>query len=339
METKDILFEIRFIDTFAFMASSLDDLSSNLRNGCKSIDDMRKVFVNTSEHFKNDEEFELMTKKGIYPYDYITSFDKLNERRLPYRKDFYSKLSNKECSQEDYHNAIKVWFKFKCKTLLDYHNIYLVSDVLLLSDIWENFRYVCYKNYGLDCEYYYTAPGLSWDAMLKFTEIELELITDIDKYLFIEKGIRGGISQISKRYAQANNKYMSDYNPKVEKSSIVYLDANNLYGWAMSSYLPYKNFKWNDDVWTKEKIMSLDDKGEKGYLFAVDLHLPDDKHDYFNNYPLCPENISIKKNELNDWPQENYKESKINKLCKHSNKSKFFKSFQIPFLTFHLSIF
>ena len=242
METKDILFEIRFIDTFAFMASSLDDLSSNLRNGCKSIDDMRKVFVNTSEHFKNDEEFELMTKKGIYPYDYITSFDKLNERRLPYRKDFYSKLSNKECSQEDYHNAIKVWFKFKCKTLLDYHNIYLVSDVLLLSDIWENFRYVCYKNYGLDCEYYYTAPGLSWDAMLKFTGIELELITNIDKYLFVEKGVRGGISQISKRYAQANNKYMNDYNPKIEESSIIYLDANNLYGWAMSSHLPYKNF-------------------------------------------------------------------------------------------------
>ena len=84
MDTKDILYEIRFIDTFAFMASSLDDLSSNLRNGCKFIDDMRKVFVNTSEHFKNDEEFELMTKKCIYPYDYITSFDKLNERRLPY---------------------------------------------------------------------------------------------------------------------------------------------------------------------------------------------------------------------------------------------------------------
>jgi hypothetical protein len=256
-----------------------------------------------------------MTKKGIYPYDYITSFDKLNERRLPYRKDFYSKLSNKECSEGDYNNAINVWRKFDCKSLLDYHNIYLISDVLLLSDIWENFRNVCYKNYGLDCEYYYTAPGLSWDAMLKFTGIELELITDIDKYLFVEKGIRGGISQISKRYAQANNKYMSDYNPKVAESSIIYLDANNLYGWAMSSHLPYKNFKWNDDEWNKEKIMTLDDKGEKGYLFSVDLHLPDDKHDYFNNYPLCPENISINKCELNDWQQENYKQSKINKLC------------------------
>jgi len=151
--------------------------------------------------------------------------------------------------------------------------------------------------------------------MLKFTGIELELITDKEKYLFVEKGIRGGISQISKRYAKANNKYMNDYDPKQEQSYIFYGDANNLYGWAMSSYLPYKNFKWNDDEWTKEKIMSLDDKGEKGFLFAVDLHLPDDKHDYFNNYPLCPENISINKNELNDWQQENYKQSKIEKLC------------------------
>ena len=158
-QDKEILFEIRFIDTFAFMASSLDELASNLRKGCKSIDDMRKVFLNTSKHFKNDEEFELMTKKGIYPYDYITSYDKLNERRLPYRKDFYSKLNNKECSEEDYNNAINVWCKFGCNTLLDYHNIYLISDVLLLRDIWENFRNVCYKNYRLDCEYYYTAPG------------------------------------------------------------------------------------------------------------------------------------------------------------------------------------
>lgn len=313
--TKNVLFEIRFIDTFAFMASGLESLANNLKKGCKSIDDMRKVFSNTSEYFKNDEQFELMTKKGIYPYDYITNFDKLHDTRLPYRKDFYNKLNNKECSEEDYNNAINVWRKFNCKSLLDYHNIYLISDVLLLTDIWENFRSVCYKNYGLDCEYYYTAPGLSWDAMLKFTEIELELLVDLDKYLFVESGIRGGISQISKRYAKANNKYMENYNPDLEESSIIYLDANNLYGYAMSTYLPYKNFEWNKDVWNVEKIMNLDNKAEIGYLFEVDLHLPKEKHDYFNNYALCPENISINKNELNEWQQENYNESKIKKLC------------------------
>ena len=313
--TKEVLFEIRFIDSFAFMASSLDSLSNNLKTGCETIEEMRKIFTNTSKHFKNDVEFKLMTQKGIYPYDYINNYSKLNERRLPNIKDFYSKLNNKECSQDDYNNAVSVWRTFNCKTMLDYHNIYLISDVLLLSDIWANFRALNYKIYGLDSSYYYTAPGLSWDAQLKYTEIELELITDKEKYLFIECGIRGGISQISTRHAEANNKYMSTYDEKKDESSIIYLDANNLYGHAMSSYLPVKNFEWNNDEWTTEKIMKLDDKGEKGYLFAVDLHLPDNKHDYFNNYPLCPENISIKKNELNKWQQKNYCESKINKLC------------------------
>jgi hypothetical protein len=108
---------------------------------------------------------------------------------------------------------------------------------------------------------------------------------------------------------------MKDYDSKIEESTIIYLDANNLYGGAMSSHLPYKNFKWNEDKWTTETIMQLDDKADKGYLFSVNLHLPDDKHDYFNNYPLCPENISIQKDELNDWQQENYKQSSIQKLC------------------------
>ena len=122
---------------------------------------------------------------------------------------FYSKLYNASCSDEDYQQALKVWDTFKCKTFLDYHNIYLQSDVLLLADVWSAFRETCYKNYNLDCLYYYTAPGLSFDAMLKFTKIELELFTEIEMYEFCEQGIRGGLSQISKRYAKANNKYTS----------------------------------------------------------------------------------------------------------------------------------
>jgi len=194
---KNVMFEIRFLDTFAFMAESIETLSKNLKSNCKDVNDMRKVFKNTSEHFKDDEQFLLMTEKGIYPYDYITDFNKLNERRLPSRKEFFSKLYSSDCNDEDYDRAIKVWIKFKCKSLLDYHNIYLVSDVLLLTDIWENFRSVCLKNYKLDCEYYLTCSQLSFDAMLKYTEIELELLTDIEKYEFWESGIRGGISQIS----------------------------------------------------------------------------------------------------------------------------------------------
>ena len=115
---------------------------------------------------------------------------------------------------------------------------------------------------------------------------------------------------------------MSDYDKSLMDSYILYLDANNLYGYAMCEYLPYNNFKWNDEEWNEEKIMSLDDKGKKGYLFSVDLSLPDDQHDYFNNYPLCPENMSINKEDLNEWQQENYNETKIQKLCLTFNDKK-----------------
>ena len=309
------MFEIRFIDTFAFMSTSIESLANNLKKECKTVSDLRQVFKNTSQEFTDDEQFKLMTEKGVYPYDYISSFDKLYESKLPPQNAFYSRLYNKKCSNEDYLQAKKVWSVFNCETMLDYHNVYLKSDVLLLADIWENFRSCCFKNYGLDAEYYFTAPSLSWDAMLKITQIELELITDIDQYLFIERGIRGGISQISHRHATANNKYMSTYDETKEESSIIYLDANNLYGHAMCQYLPYKEFEWSDEAWTREMIMALDDQGYKGFLFSVDLHIPNHLHDHFNNYPPCAENISIKKEDLSEWQQEGYNETKIKKLC------------------------
>jgi hypothetical protein len=310
-----IMFEIRFIDTFAFMASSIDSLCNNLKDGCKTINDLRKVFKKTSEEFTNDDDFNLMIQKGVYPYDYIDNYERLNESKLPKKKKFYSKLNYSDCSDEDYNRAQKVWKHFKCQKLMNYHNLYLKSDVLLLADIWNNFRNVCYENYKLDCTYYYTAPSLSWDSMLRKTNIKLELLTDIDMVNFVENGIRGGLSQISKRYAEANNKYMKNYDTEKEDSYITYLDANNLYGGAMSEYLPYEGFKWNKEKWDTERISELDNKGDKGYLFNVDLHIPEKLHDYFNGYVPLPLNKSVKKNELNEWQQKDYNESKIEKLC------------------------
>ena len=113
-----------------------------------------------------------------------------------------------------------------------------------LADVCEKFIATCLKYYGLDLCHYFTSPGLSWSAMLKMNGVKLEKISDIDKYLFIEKGLRGGISYIAKRYAKANNKYMNDYDPKKQSTFISYLDMNNLYGWAMSEHLSYGGFKW-----------------------------------------------------------------------------------------------
>ena len=310
----NVMYEIRFIDTAGFMASSLSSLADNLKSGCKTVSELRSVFKNVSDEFSNDAEFELMTQKGIYPYDYINTYDKLSINKLPERHQFNNKLTFSKCSDVDYKQAQKVWSTFNCKSFLDYHNIYLKSDVLLLADVWETFRKVCFTNYKLDANYYYTAPGLSWDAMMLSTDIKLELLTDIDKYLFVEGGIRGGMSQISKRHAEANNKYMKDYESTKETSSITYLDANNLYGWAMCQYLPQKDFKWNMTTWTQKQINDLSNTGVKGYLFSVDLHIPEELHDKFNGYAPAPESKSILKANLNKFQQEDYTQSDITKL-------------------------
>ena len=125
------------------------------------------------------------------------------------------------------------------KSLGDYHYLYLETDVMLLTDAFGKFINWSLKYYGLDPCHYFSSPGLSWDAMFKMTRIELELISDIKMHLCIEKGMRGGISCIAKRYSKANNKDMTDYDSSEENIFIIYLDANNLYGWAMRKYLPY----------------------------------------------------------------------------------------------------
>ena len=181
-------FEIRFIDSFKFLQTSLSKLVENLQSS---------DFKNLNKELKNNSS--LLTRKGVYPYDYVTSINKLKETKLPSKEDFYSKLYDEEISDENYQHAIKVWNTFNCQTLQDYHDLYLTTDVLLLSDVFENFRKTCLHHYKLDPCHYYTAPGLAWDACLKETKQELELLKDYDMLMMFEQGIRGGISHISKR--------------------------------------------------------------------------------------------------------------------------------------------
>ena len=178
----------------------------------------------------NLNKFVMLLRKGFYPYEYMDSWEKFDEAALPSKKDFYSNLNLEDARDKDYAYAQKVLDVFKIKNLGEYHNSYVQSDTLLPADVYENFRNMCLEKYQLDPIYFVSTPGLTWQACLKKTGVELELLTDTDMLLMIEKGTRGGICQATHRYAKANNKYMKNYNKNIESSHIQYLDTDNLYG-------------------------------------------------------------------------------------------------------------
>ena len=269
------------------MSSSLGALVNNLP---------KDAFKNLDKYYTS-EQTKLLKQKGHYPYEYMDSVEKFKDKKPPPQKAFYSKLSGRGITEKDYKHVLNVWSSFNMKTMKDYHNLYNDSDVLLLADVFENFRDICLKIYGLDPVYYYTAPGLAWDSCLKMTGINLELLNNPDMLLMFEKGIRGGISIISNRYGEANNKYMKCFNKNKLSTFLMYLDANNLYGCAMSEMLPTGGFKWLTDkeinnlynnqvvqVWEKTPC-----------ILEVDLEYPKELHDLHNDYPLCPERVKCDK--------------------------------------------
>ena len=287
-----------FIDSLQFMNASLDKLVLNLaKDGADKFPTLKKYI--------DSDKVPLLLRKGVYPYDYMDCVERFEESTLPPKESFYNVLNDEQVSDEDYTHATSVFNSFACQNMGDYHDLYLMSDVLLLADVFENFRSVCLKAYNLDPCHFYTSPGLAWQACLKMTDVELDLLTDPDMYLFIEEGLRGGISMISNRFSKANNPYVPDYDPKQENSYVMYFDANNLYGWAMSQPLPTGEFDWLTD----QEIVELDiedvaDDNEQGYVLEVDLHYPSELHDLHNDYALAPEKMKVSSEMLSPYCQE-----------------------------------
>ena len=283
---------LTFIDSFQFMSSSLDKLVSNLPK-----DDL----IYSSKAFKG-KRLDLMSQKGVYPYDYMDSFEKFNEKELPSKDQFHSILNDQHITDDEYNHAKEVWNTFMIRTLGDYHDLYLVSDVLLLTDVFENFIKTCMQYYKLDPCHYFTSPGLSWDAMLKMTNIKLELMTDIDMFQFIEKGMLGGVSYIANRYGNANNKYMKEYDEKAPSKYIMYLDANNLFGCTMSPYLPTGSFKWmTDKEISKTNLGKYELDSKEGLIPEVDLEYPKELHDLHNDCPIAPEKVKVSNDMLSAY--------------------------------------
>ena len=284
-EVKDKTFKIVFKDSLKFMSSSLGALVNNLP---------KDAFKNLLKYF-TPKQAEILKQKGFYPYEYMDSEEKFNDTKIPPREAFYSKLSGKGITEKDYKHAWNVWNTFNMKTFKEYHELYNETDVLLLADVFENFRDLCLKIYGLDPVYYFTAPGLAWDACLKITDISLELLSENNMLLLFEKGIRGGISIISKRYGEANNKYMGrGFNKNKPSKYLMYLDENNLYGCGMSMKLPTHGFKWLTGGEMEKIYENRHNLNKMPCILEVDLEYPENLHDLHNDYPLCPEKVKCK---------------------------------------------
>lgn len=278
---ENTFIQLRFLDSFNFLATSLDKLIKTMNV---------KDFVNLRSNFCNDKLFSLLTRKGVYPYDYMTDWSCYEQTSLPLKCHFYNSLTNEYISDEDYNYAQLVWNEFKINNLGEYTDLYLKTDVLLLSDIFQNFRQTCKQYYKLDPAFYITAPSLSFDAMLFKTGVELELISDLAIIRMIQDGIRGGLCMCSHRYAKANHKYVSEYDTSKSECFISYLDCNNLYGYSMCQYLPYSSFRFlTVNEINSLNVESVEDNAEWGYILEVDLEYPKHLHNYHNDLPFCPE--------------------------------------------------
>ena len=304
-------------------AQQLINQHEHLDADFESLDDMVRIAENADQDYRNhpfhtpqlkadevervDARLALLKRKGVFPYQYASSFERFHETRLPPQTAFYSKLTGKSVSDDDYAHACKVWETFAAEkqngefTFGDYHDLYLLTDVLLLADVMHNFRSLCITNYKLDPWRFFTIPGVSLSAGLRMTRTSVELIQDVDMHLFVEAAMRGGVACVTKRLAETSE----EVDENGFRDFLLYLDANNLYGWAMSQPLPTGGYKWLSEE--EVEAFSLDawpTDGDRGCLLEVDLECPDELHDLFIDYPPAPEKKEVTYRMLSDTQRQ-----------------------------------
>lgn len=284
-----------FLDSFSFLNSSLAKLVETNNNFPILHLYMNKVLP----------DCKILCQKGIFPYEYITSLEKLGDKHLPPIHQFYSSITNEHITLDEYTRAQQVWSLAKCKSLKDYMLVYLKSDVLLLADCFENYRNLTYDTFQLDPVHFVSSPHLSWHSMLRYTKVELELMIDGQMVSFIEHGIRGGVSAIINKYAKANIMSTDSFNDKLPPSEIAYFDCVNMYGFNLGKRLPLNNFHWltNDEIKNFD-VNDISNDSEKGYILEVDLTYPSHLHDLHNDFPLAPEKIEISPSQWSPYMHE-----------------------------------
>ena len=289
---------LHFIDSFNFLSSSLDKLSQTL------IQDnyMRLLPQQLKKLGYNDRTVELSKQKGVFPYEYISSIESLQEECLPAIEEFYSKLNGKNITNEEYSRANEIWQEAECKTLKDYLLLYLSVDVLLLAEVFEAFRNTSINNYRIDPAHYISLPGYSFSAALLKNKTEIELLTSSEVYTIFENGIRGGFTTTVKPYIKFNNVHSPNYNPEDPISSGILLDFNSLYSEMMVTKLPIGEFyEFNDEEIKSFNINSYDENGDYTYALIVDYSIPDDIKRLTDDLPLALHKKTASYTELSQY--------------------------------------
>ena len=298
---KTMYFTIIFTDSFQFMSSSLATLAENLTT-LPHTHKMKDTYPTVST--------DVLTRKGVFPYTYFSSLNVLRETSLPPRASFKNDLTEEECTEEDYEHAHRAWREFGCQTFRDYMLRYLELDVRLLADVFEEFRSMSLREDGLDPVHFVSLPGLTFQSAFKMTGETIHLLQDPHMFNLFERGIRGGLTFVNTHHAQEQIVRVGD---KDMKEILLYIDQNNLYGAAMSEFLPHSDFySLNDEEITQtfpdqSHIESLDTEGDVGYLFEVDLHYPPHIHKATSDFPLAPESDRIRDSMLSPYMRELYK--------------------------------
>lgn len=296
---RNILFTLEFKDSALFLPASLDSLIKQL--GSDELVFSKKILPPNAS-------IDLIRTKGVFCYEYFDDPYKCFESKLPSQEKFYDSLNQKHCTDEEYKHALNAWNEFGCKSLGDYLHKYLELDVHQLADVFQTFRNLAMKQDNLDPAHYFTLPGFSWDSALKMTGVEIDLLTNYDDYDFVQRGIRGGMTFVNEHHAVVNTPSCPDfYDANLPLHELLYVDANNLYGKALSMPLPLKDFKWlSEDQCSNLDISSLNLEEDVGYLFEVDLSYPEYVQDKSEDLPFAPEAGIVDSKCLTEYMKELY---------------------------------
>jgi hypothetical protein len=257
------------------------------------------------QHYPNAHHQDLLMRKNAYPYSWVSGPHKFNAERLPPKEDFFNDLNKEAISDAEYEHSLLIWETFSMKTFKDYHTLYLELDVITLADVLVNFRKTMISTYDLDPFHFISLPGYAWESMLKFTDIKLEVLSDVDQYLFLEKGIVGGISMACQRHVVANVPGTPCYDKSRPIKTLAQFDVNSLYPQAMGASLPTSEYVFISDEDIKNlDVMEIPDNGDYGYILSCAINIPTHLHDMFNDLPPLPEKIIVKDEWLSSYSRD-----------------------------------